>query len=54
MKIFVFERNLDEVTNQFVKKVNDWINLHKEISIVDLNFGYDSFGDLKTVVVKWK
>ena len=56
MKIFVFERNLDEVreTNKFVKRINDWINLHREIEIINLKFGYDAEGALQTVVVKWK
>ena len=56
MKLFVFERNLDEVreTNKFIKRINDWVNLHKEITIVDYNFGYANDGKLQTVVVKWK
>ncbi|MEW1745943.1 hypothetical protein [Lactobacillus gasseri] len=53
MKLFVFEREF-ELLDKFVKKINDWVNLHKEITIVDYNFGYDNDGELQTVVVKWK
>ncbi len=56
MKLFVFERNLDEVreTNKFIKRINNWIYLHKEIEVVNFKFGYDAAGRLQTVVVKWK
>lgn len=53
MKLFVFEREF-ELSDKFIKKINDWVNLHKEITIVDYNFGYDNDGELQTVVVKWK
>lgn len=58
MKLFVFEREFDrsywERSTKFVKRINEWVNLHKEITIVDYDFGYDNKGLLKTVVVKWK
>ncbi|KRM98266.1 hypothetical protein FD18_GL001230 [Lactobacillus taiwanensis DSM 21401] len=52
MKLFVFECN--NHIDEFIKDINDWVNLHKEITIVDYDFGYDNKGLLKTVVVKWK
>lgn len=53
MKIFVFEREFN-YTDDFIKKINDWVNLHKEITVVDYDFAYDKDGFLQTVVVKWK
>ncbi|WP_279126626.1 hypothetical protein [Lactobacillus taiwanensis] len=52
MKLFVFECN--NHIDKFIKDINDWVNLHKEITIIDYDFGYDNNGLLKTVVVKWK
>lgn len=53
MKLFVFRRNRADI-DDFIKKINDWVNLHREIEIVDYDFGYSRFGELETVVVKWK
>lgn len=53
MKLFAFERKC-EYLDDFIKKINDWVNLHKEITVVDYDFAYDQTGDLQTVVVKWK
>lgn len=52
MKLFVFECN--NHIDEFIKDINDWVNLHREITIIDYDFGYDNRGFLKTVVVKWK
>lgn len=54
MKLFVFERSLYEDLEEFTKKINDWVNLHREIEVVDYDFGYENDGVLKTVMVKWK
>ncbi|MBU5318963.1 hypothetical protein KQH91_05445 [Lactobacillus johnsonii] len=53
MKLFVFERDEYDI-DRFTKRINEWVNLHKEITIVDYNFGYANDGKLQTVVVKWK
>lgn len=53
MKLFIFERKM-EYADDLLKRINDWVNLHKEITVVDYDFGYDNKGFLKTVVVKWK
>lgn len=53
MKLFAFKREVESYDG-FTKRINDWVNLHKEITIVDYNFGYDNDGELQTVVVKWK
>ncbi|WP_276804752.1 hypothetical protein [Lactobacillus hominis] len=53
MKLFVFERDTYDL-EEFSKKINDWVNLHREITVTDYDFGYDSDGILQTVVVKWK
>ena len=52
MKIFAFER--DDYIDRFMEEINDWVNLHKKITIIDYDFGYNDRGFLETVVVKWK
>lgn len=53
MKLFVFIKDLD-FDDDFTKRINDWVNLHREIRVIDYDFGYDSDGYLQTVVVKWQ
>ena len=53
MKLFIFERKM-EYADDLLKRINDWVNLHKEITVVDYDFGYDEAGKLQTVMVKWK
>lgn len=53
MKLFIFERKM-EYADDLLKRINDWVNLHKEITVVDYDFGYDEAGELQTVMVKWK
>ena len=43
-----------EYADDLLKRINDWVNLHKEITVVDYDFGYDEAGELQTVMVKWK
>lgn len=55
VRIHIFESDdLTENTENFEKRINEWVNLHREITIVDYDFGYDADGNLETVVVKWK
>ncbi len=53
MKLFAFERRYIKVED-FIKEINEWVSLHKEITIVDYDCSYNDVGQLQTVVVKWK
>ncbi len=53
MKLFIFTRGTD-FDDDFTKHINDWVNLHREIEVIDYDFGYDENGFLRTVVVKWQ
>ena len=52
MNLYVVERD-GKTTDDFIREVNELVNLHKELQVIDYIIGHDRNGYVQTITVKW-